>query len=374
MRNTFSINFYCRKSKASKKTGEAPVEMSIIINGERTFIQLPMKTNPLEFGKKRNPQIEEYLDEARYKARQTTIEMTRNGIRLTADNFKKVFSQGGVEIYTVEDLCNEYLELLHKRVGVNLTVKAYNKYKDAVKCLYKHLDKGKDAAAVTPGDMESFFYDMNAIYKPSTANGICTKLKTIFTYARDNGIININPFVNIRYNKVEPDIKYLTEEELRRIQTCEIDNKSLSDVRDAFVLQAATGLSYADIYALTKDDIQLEGEVYYIAKKRRKTGTAFTTVVLPPGVEVLRRHNWQLRIISNQKYNTMLKTIQVLAGIETNLTTHLARKTFATHLLNSGVRIETVAAALGHKHTTITATYYSKLKQETVLKEIGGII
>ena len=44
-RQTFSTRFYCRKSKADKQ-GLAPVELSIVINGERTYIRLPRKERP----------------------------------------------------------------------------------------------------------------------------------------------------------------------------------------------------------------------------------------------------------------------------------------------------------------------------------------
>lgn len=49
MRYTFDISFYCGKSKVNKK-GLAPIELSVSLNGERKFINLPMTMveNPLE--------------------------------------------------------------------------------------------------------------------------------------------------------------------------------------------------------------------------------------------------------------------------------------------------------------------------------------
>ena len=44
-RQTFDISFYCRPSKRNKK-GYAPVELSIIINGERK-LEIPLQTDPL---------------------------------------------------------------------------------------------------------------------------------------------------------------------------------------------------------------------------------------------------------------------------------------------------------------------------------------
>ena len=50
MRTTFNINFVCRQSKVTK-TGKAPVEMSIILNGKRTYLALPYKEDPKLFSK-----------------------------------------------------------------------------------------------------------------------------------------------------------------------------------------------------------------------------------------------------------------------------------------------------------------------------------
>ena len=171
------------------------------------------------------------------------------------------------------------------------------------------------------------------------------------------------------------EIEYLTEEEIDKIYNLEIENKSLSDVRDAFILQASTGLAYIDVYNLKKEDIQIdEAGTHYIVKNRCKTNTQYVTVVLDKGVDVLKKHNYQLHIISNQKYNYYLKNIQGLAGITTKLTTHLARRSFATHLLNSGVRLETVAKTLGHKSTAISSKYYCQLQAKEVVKEVKAAI
>ena len=167
-------------------------------------------------------------------------------------------------------------------------------------------------------------------------------------------------------------IEYLTEEELKRIHDLDIDNKSLSDVRDAFLFQASTGLAYIDLLNLTGEDIRITGDgTHYITKNRHKTGSEYTTVILPMGVEVLRRHNYRLRVITNQKYNLYLKTIQDLAGIEgKTLTTHLARKTFCCLLLNRGVDINTVARCAGHQDIKITRSYYATLQESTVIREV----
>ena len=378
MINTYNINFYCRKQKANKK-GLAPVEVSILINGERVFIQLPRKEYPDDFKKaietKRNNPTKDYCEQVRMQFNNIQLDMMQNNIPLNSNNLKEYFRTGGIKRFTIEDAFAEYEGLLKKRVGINLTYPAFKKYQDAFRCFFKHVDKTKELTFITPSVIEHFLAEINQTYQAATVNGIMTKIKTVINYQRDNNRLKINPFLNVKYSKGKKDIVFLTEDELDKLYNLYIENKSLSDVRDAFILQASCGLAYVDIAALTKEDIQIDEDgTHYIVKNRRKTSTQFTTVVLNRGVEVLKKHNYQLHIISNQKYNTYLKIIQKLAGIETTLTTHLARKTFGTLLLNKGVRLEVVSKSLGHANTQITQSTYAKLINKTVIDELKKIL
>ena len=82
-RSTANVSFYCRESKKNKD-GLAPIEMVIILNTRRCFIQLPRKEYPYQFkvqtkGKKRTDLIE-YLDGIRARLNQiiTTFVCTLN--------------------------------------------------------------------------------------------------------------------------------------------------------------------------------------------------------------------------------------------------------------------------------------------------------
>ena len=52
--------------------------------------------------------------------------------------------------------------------------------------------------------------------------------------------------------------------------------------------------------------------------------------------------------------------------IEKNLTTHLARHTAATLMLNSGISIDIVAKILGHSNTRMTQ-HYAKMLDKTII-------
>jgi site-specific recombinase XerD len=59
-----------------------------------------------------------------------------------------------------------------------------------------------------------------------------------------------------------------------------------------------------------------------------------------------------------------------LASGKSSVTAHCLRRTFATDLLNRGVRLEVVAKLLGHADTRVTATYYAELLPETTRVEM----
>jgi site-specific recombinase XerD len=77
-----------------------------------------------------------------------------------------------------------------------------------------------------------------------------------------------------------------------------------------------------------------------------------------------------LPVLSNQKMNAYLKEIADLSGITKNLTTHLARHTFATTVtLNNGASIESVSRMLGHSDIK-TTQIYAKITDTKVSQEM----
>lgn len=88
---------------------------------------------------------------------------------------------------------------------------------------------------------------------------------------------------------------------------------------------------------------------------------------------ILNKYNGILPIISNVKYNEYLKIVAQTAGIDKPVSTHWARHTGATLLLNEGVDIRIIAKICGHSSTRITEQVYAKLLDESVIKAIAPI-
>lgn len=371
MRTTSSIQFYCRPSKANRQ-GLSTVEVSICINGSRKFINLPIKFPPSEFNRKRQPsEIVEAINLWRDKINRYVNELLRNDMPLTADSLREVIRTGGIRSYTIEDLFEDYLAIQRERVGKDLSKGVYRKYELVRDMFFSYIDKEKECTSITNALIQKIYADLNKKYDSSTSAGYMTKLKTIVSkFAMDNDRIKINPFSNIKIQKGKKEITYLTNSEIEMLCSLKLENQSLQNVLNCFLIMCGTGLAYADLKHLTTEDIKESEGTFYIKKRRVKTNQEFTTVILPFAVGIIKNG---IKVISNQKMNDMLKVIEGLTDIKTHLHCHLARHTYATILLNKGVSLNVVAKCLGNTEK-ICGQFYAKMLDNTVIDAVAKVL
>ena len=372
-RNAANVSFYCRESKKNKD-GTAPIEISLVINGKRCYVQLPRKEAPATFKReinsKKDNDLKDYLRSVRVRLNEIETAFLRDGQALTAESLRDYFKTGGYVIYTVGELFDDFMRILAKRVNVDLKPKTYRKYEIARDKFYKILPPTEPVTSITHAVIMDYQASMNQYLDYVTTNGYCQRVKTVVQFGIDNGRLKVNPFSGIKLRKGEKSVQFLTEEEVDKIRTTDFRNESLNRIRDLFVFQAASGLSYTDMAKLKPEDVQrAPNGQYYIHDKRNKTGVYYTAVILDEGVEVLKRYNFRLPIISNHKVNTYLKAIRDICGIDKPIFSHVARHTYATRCLNRGIRLEVVAKLLGHSTTKITQ-HYAKLLQKSILAEV----
>ena len=65
---------------------------------------------------------------------------------------------------------------------------------------------------------------------------------------------------------------YLTDEEFNAVKAVKLPNESLNNVRDLFVVQCLTGLSFTDLMSFDFNKVSKVGGSYVIEDKRNKTG------------------------------------------------------------------------------------------------------
>lgn len=193
------------------------------------------------------------------------------------------------------------------------------------------------------------------------------KMKAIIHRAVDMGIIEQSPYARLqgRFKGDEYDnVEYLSEEQMKMILNIHpMPGSQMEAVRDLFVFQMLTGLSFSDAQAFDISRYKKVNGKWVSVGKRIKTGVPYISVLLPPVVDVLERHDWHTPQISNQKYNWLLKTFGSVIGIE-NMHSHLARHTFATYMLSHDVKVQNVMRMLGHKKIEQTMRYAKVLAKD----------
>jgi integrase len=165
----------------------------------------------------------------------------------------------------------------------------------------------------------------------------------------------------------------LTTEELKVVKEANMPTDCLAKVKDLFAFQTYTCLRYSDLARFNSNNITtINGiEVYKCVQK--KTSKVATIPLLKPAMDILDKYRGFLPIISNVKYNEYLKIVAQASGINKPLSTHWARHTGATILLNEGVDMRIVSKICGHSSLKITEQVYAKLLDETVVKAIQDL-
>lgn len=200
-------------------------------------------------------------------------------------------------------------------------------------------------------------------------------LKTFVFRAMADGLIKKNPYAVLDIKKGNEGglTRYLTPEEFHRFESCKIDIERLERVRDLFVFQTYTMMSYGDMadFNLTRC-FKMDGKVVYKGN-RNKTGQEFTIVLLPAALAVLNKYGGTLPIISNVKYNAYLKAAVLYAHIDKHVTTHWARHTGATMMVNEGIPMHIVQHMLGHASIRETERTYAKVLDTTIVNAMSGV-
>lgn len=281
MKNTLNINFYCRESKCNSD-GFAPIEVSIIVNGKRYFINLPLKVQPKEFNRKKPPKyISDYIAGMRVTVNSIICEMQVQHIPLTAETLRGYLKNGGFKSYTVGDLFDDFLKVAKARVGVDTNQGTYRKYELVRDLVYTYVNPEEEVEQLTNDLMIRIYTDLKQKFEGSTSSSYMRKIKTIVMYAIDNGRLKINPFCGLRIKRPVKSIDYLTDEELEFLRNASLDNESLQHVLDIFLFICYSGLSWIDAAALKLDDVKQLNGMYVVEKERVKTHIGYTAVILP---------------------------------------------------------------------------------------------
>ena len=366
---------YDRK-KNVEKTGVGKVDICIYFNHyERKFITVNSCT-PYEWKQYQNSK-ELRMEMNIYRT--IAENMKKCGEELNLENFnkhlgvttkkqdskllkrrKRMSSPTGFIDFIKEEMAKENL-----REG---TLKRRKVVLDALE-RYGELNRFAD---VTPENIKAFDEFLRKEDKNRTDVAINNYHKVLKKYAKeayDRDYITKYPYdsplCKFKRGKCK-ERKPLTEEELFTILNLTNLTAGEEHARDLFCFSAFTGLAYADNQHFDfKTMTQKSGSTYFILGERLKNGETFFTPILPPAMAILKKYDYQLPKMTNQKMNQFLHLVEMRANLNKPMTSHVARHSFATMALNKDVPIEDVAKMLGHTNIN-TTKIYAKLLTSTI--------
>lgn len=336
----YSVNFTCNKANTNR-AGINRIQLWVNVDGERSALYLDLRADPNEFKKaifsRKSNHINRYCSEIRRKIDEYYTDCTIRGLQVRASMLTDYVRNGYEERqYTVYGLFEDFSRLIKKRVGAEIGSSTYRKYLLAI-AQFKRIIPDKPLRAVDNTDILNYKYHLkNEVkLKDSTLASYLTKMKSIFVHAQRNHKIERNPFEGIKFRKGVSNIVPLTKDELMRIANKDFGIDRLNQVRDLFVFAANTALSYCDLAVVKREDIQTDGDVMYLKKKRGKTGVTYILPLNDTAIGLLKKYDYELPVISNQRYNSYLKEIADICGIKKTLTTHVASHSISSFSLKT---------------------------------------
>ena len=253
-------------------------------------------------------------------------------------------------------LCNKMLEYGKIMRWQDLSVEAIYDFDTWLHQQDVHLSENQLNAGMEPRKMGDT--GVSAYHK---------SLRAMLNRALKMGKIQANPYDRLRgefkHSKRETT-EYLTEYQMQKILDIEpVPGSQVDMARDLFIFQMYTGLAYVDTQRFDATQYREVDGKWKIIGERVKTGVPYVSMLLPPVVEVLKKYDWHVPKMNNQKYNQLLKAIGMVIGIE-RLHSHMGRHTFGTWMLSNGAKIENVSRMMGHTNITQTQRYAKVLAKD----------
>ncbi len=272
------------------------------------------------------------------------------------------------------DLAKNYNLKLKERVGIDYKIATYKKYQITEQKLIAFI-KSLGKSDIRLKDLSNeFIVDFNTFMKQYYGNDQNTtckhlkNLKTYIKYAVSKGWLLKSPFNDFRISYKPKEKPYLSMNELLQLEKHEFNVPKLELVKDLFLFQCYTGLSFSDLMELKGINLTtgIDGN-FWIIKNRLKTDVRSAIPLLPKALIILNKHNCNyvnnlseslFKVGKIQSYNAYLKQIADFTGIQKQLSSHAGRRTFAsTVALTNGISIESIAKMLGHSNSRITHQY-----------------
>ena len=250
-------------------------------------------------------------------------------------------------------------------------------YKRDLKQFKRYLESyGLRFDRVKKEDIEDYIKEMaeDENKKPASISRSIASLRSFYQFVLKRKKIKVDPTKDVKAPKVEKRVpSVLTSEEVELLleQPKDVD---LKGIRDKAMLEFAyaTGMRVTEIISLNLDDVNLE-EGYVTCKngnKQRniplgKMSLKALKEYIEEARDILIKSESEQALFVNinggrltrQGFWKIIKYYKEQAHITKDITPHVLRHSFATHLLQNGADIKAIQTMLGHSDISSTQVY-----------------
>ncbi len=327
---------YNRYRKASP-TRDAVIEMRIAFNNRQKYFSTGIRIFPKEWqhGRVTNRLdaiiLNKTLDKLMNEVRQVIYEMIEEGSNIDIFTIPTRLQAKKKRDMTFLDYYAEKAEIRKHGLGVT----SQGRY-DLVLKVLKDFGKITSFNDLTERNVIAFdnYLKKKGVMATSRYHNYHKFLKRFIIEAEREGLTKNNPYNTVRLDHGDFDKsidKCLTLDEIKQLQVATMEER-LERVRDLFIFQCYTCLSYSDLAKFDNRKTEMvDGKKVY-CERRGKTKVRFTVPLLPPALDLLEKYNNKLPLVSNVKYNAYLKEVVKAAGINKPLTTHWASYPNLSHI------------------------------------------
>jgi integrase len=221
----------------------------------------------------------------------------------------------------------------------------------------------------------------------ATVSNYIKTIKTFLRWAKSRGYHSVTDYEQFYRDKRTSETIALTLDEVRLLRDFDLsDSPRLARVRDIFLLQCFTGMRYGDLQRLEPKHFDDASQL--IRFTTEKTNTRCVIPITRPLKELLSRYPSRLfELPSGVKQNLYLKELGQKVGLtqdvtterfvlgqrieETKkrhelITTHVARRSYATLSVRFGVPESVIGLVMGHSPKGMLQQHYVKLDEDAV--------
>lgn len=206
-------------------------------------------------------------------------------------------------------------------------------------------------------------------YKPNNIGKHIKNIKALMNKAKKLNLHNVEDYMHFNKPSEETAAVYLNQDELRKLMDLKFpkEYEYLKATRDLFLVGCWTGLRYSDWNQFRETNLKKSA----VSVTTQKTGANLTIPLIGMAKEIVKRYNYDIpKPKCNVVMNRDLKMIGKLAGLDEKITyietvggkkvqrtvpkyelitTHTARRSFASNLVNMNIPIYDVMQITGHK-------------------------